>query len=298
MGPAGAYLLAGLFKAFGASSLTLGAFSWIMSVLFLLGTVLLAYRLFGIDNALVVAGLFLVPIDWVMYLAGQPRAHYTIIFALPRDAGAAARHRGAGCRGCRVRPRPLQRLLLWTNMAIGPAIAVSLLLLLLHLRRAFFTAVLAPWVVGWVVGFGPVIWYNLTSRVAIAGQVDAENTFASGGFCRSRPTPGRASGGRLRHVPWRAAFVAVLVWVGLSTSGRCCGARRWRRGEDALGYQLVFGYFFLHLAVTMVPHGAASKPGRRSPMSVRCSPWLLHSALVLQSRLPRAGKVAALPSRC
>ena len=154
MGPAGAYVLAAMFKLFGASSLTLGLFSWVMSSLFLLCTVWLAYRLFGMDNALVTAALFLVPIDYLMQLAGQPRAHYTIIFVLVPAVFLAAlallrRHREG-------RPLPaaafafglLCGFSFWTNMAIGPAIAVSMLLLLWHLRRAFFTRVLAPWPAG------------------------------------------------------------------------------------------------------------------------------------------------------
>src|SRR5512134_211769 len=72
MGPAGAYLIALLFKLLGPTSWTLAIFSLLMSALFLGLTVLLAHRLFGLDVALVVAALFLVPVDQVMYLAGQP----------------------------------------------------------------------------------------------------------------------------------------------------------------------------------------------------------------------------------
>ncbi|HEY5998453.1 MAG TPA: glycosyltransferase family 39 protein, partial [bacterium] len=72
MGPAGAYIIAAMFKLFGASTLTLGAFSWLVSALFLVGTVLLARRLFGVDNALVAAALFAVPVDYLMNLSGQP----------------------------------------------------------------------------------------------------------------------------------------------------------------------------------------------------------------------------------
>ena len=90
MGPAGAYVLAGMFKLFGASTLTLGAFSWAVSVLFLLATVLLAHRLFGIDNALVTAALFVVPIDYLMQLSGQPRAHWSAPNAAQRPLNAGS----------------------------------------------------------------------------------------------------------------------------------------------------------------------------------------------------------------
>jgi len=308
MGPAGAYLLAGLFKLFGASSLTLGGFSWMMSVLFLLGTVLLAYRLFGIDNALVVAGLFLVPIDWVMYLAGQPRAHYTIIFVLVPIVFLATlallrRHRDG-------RPLPLTAFLLgllcgfafWTNMSIGPAIGVSVLLLLWHLRRSFFTRVLPGWSAGWVLGFSPVIWYNLTHQAILAEQVNARNTRQLGRILWAFLTNAwpkfwgfdlNTAGTPLL----RGVFVLLLVWISLLYVWALVqGLRKWRRGEDVLGYQLVFGYFFFHLAIT-----AVSSYGKRftegTPLSYIVTLYTVAfaiPALVLRSGLSRRAKTLAL----
>jgi hypothetical protein len=308
MGPAGAYLLAGLFKLFGASTLTLGVFSWLMSVLFLLGTVLLAYRLFGIDNALVVAGLFLVPIDWVMYLAGQPRAHYTTIFALVPVIFLVAlallrRHRDG-------RPLPLTAFLLgllcgfafWTNMAVGPAIGVSMLLLLAHLRRSFFTRVLPAWGAGWVLGFSPVIWYNLTHQAILVDQVNARNTRQLGRILLAFVTNAwpkfwgidlKAAGSPLL----RGLFVLLLVWITLLYVWALVqGWRKWRRGEDVLGYELVFGYFFFHLAITSV-----SSYGRRftegTPLSYIVTLFTVAfsiPALVLQSGLSRRAKALAL----
>ena len=308
MGPAGAYLLAGLFKVFGASSLTLGAFSWIMSVLFLLGTVLLAYRLFGIDNALVVAGLFLVPIDWVMYLAGQPRAHYTIIFVLVPIVFLATlallRRQREG------RPLALTAFLLgllcgfafWTNMSIGPAIGASVLLLLWHLRRSFFTRVLPGWSAGWVLGFSPVIWYNLTHQAILVEQVNARNTRQLGRILWAFLTNAwpKFWGFDLKATETpllRGVFVLLLVWISfLYVWTLVQGLRKWRRGEDVLGYQLVFGYFFFHLAIT-----AVSSYGRRfaegTPLSYVVTLYTVAfaiPALVLQSGLSRRAKALAL----
>jgi 4-amino-4-deoxy-L-arabinose transferase-like glycosyltransferase len=262
MGPAGAYLLAAMFKLFGASSLTLGLFSWIMSVLLLLATVLLAHRLFGMDNALVTAALFLVPPDYLMQLAGQPRAHYTIIFVLVPAVFLAAlwllrRHRDG-------RPLPLPAFAFgllcgfsfWTNMAIGPAVGVSMLLLLWHLRRAFFTRMLVPWAGGWCVGFAPVIWYNLTNDAGLAGQVNAGNASRLGSVLKAFVTNAwpRFWGvdfGRIASGPVRLLLVAVLAWVAaLFVAMLAQGLRRWRRGEDVVGYQLVFGFLLLHLEVS------------------------------------------------
>lgn len=308
MGPAGAYLLAGLFKVFGASSLTLGGFSWIMSVLFLLGTVLLAYRLFGIDNALVVAGLFLVPIDWVMYLAGQPRAHYTIIFVLVPIVFLATL--ALLRRQLEGRPLLLTAFLLgllcgfafWTNMSIGPAIGASVLLMIWRLRRAFFTRVLPGWSAGWVLGFSPVIWYNLTHQAILVEQVNARNTRQLGRILWAFLTNAwpkfwgfdlAAAGTPLL----RGAFVLLLVWIGLLYAWTLVqGLRRWRRGEDVLGYQLVFGYFLFHLAIT-----AVSSYGRRfteaTPLSYVVTLYTVAfaiPALVLQSGLSRRAKALAL----
>ncbi len=308
MGPAGAYLLAGLFKLFGASSLTLGGFSWIMSVLFLLGTVLLAYRLFGIDNALVVAGLFLVPIDWVMYLAGQPRAHYTIIFVLVPIVFLATlallRRYQDG------RPLLLTAFLLgllcgfafWTNMSVGPAIGVSVLLLLWHVRRSFFTRVLPGWSAGWVLGFSPVIWYNLTHQAILVEQVNARNMRQLGRILWAFLTNAwpKFWGFDLEAVEaplLRGVFVLLLVWVSLLYLWMLVqGLRKWRRGEDVLGYQLVFGYFFFHLAIT-----AVSSYGKRftegTPLSYVVTLYSVAfaiPALVLQSGLSRRAKALAL----
>jgi 4-amino-4-deoxy-L-arabinose transferase-like glycosyltransferase len=308
MGPAGAYLLAAMFKLFGASSLTLGLFSWVMSALFLLATVLLAHRLFGIDNALVTAALFLVPIDYLMQLAGQPRAHYTVIFVLVPAVFLATlsllrRHREG-------RPLPLRSFAFgllcgfsfWTNMAIGPAIGVAMLLLLWHLRRAFFTRVLVPWVGGWVVGLSPVIWYNLTNEAILSGQVNAENTRRLGRVLKAFATNAwpRFWGvefGRIESGPLRALFVAALVWVAaLYAWALVQGLLRWRRREEVLGYQLAFGYLILHLAVTAVSsYGNRFETG--TPLSYVGTLYAVAfciPGLVLQSRLPRAAKALAL----
>jgi 4-amino-4-deoxy-L-arabinose transferase-like glycosyltransferase len=308
MGPAGAYVLAAMFKLFGASSLTLGLFSWAMSALFLVATVRLAHRLFGIDNALVTAALFLVPNDYLMQLSGQPRAHYTIIFVLVPAVFLTAlalleRHRAG---------RPLGLLSLafgllcgfsfWTNMAIGPAIAVAMLLLLWHLRRSFFTRVLAPWVGGWLVGFSPVIWYNLTNRAVLGGQVNAENSRRLGRVLEAFVTNAwpRFWGvdlGQIANRPLRALFVALLVWVAVLYLWTLVdGLRRWRRGEQVLGQELVFGYLLLHLAVTTVS-SFGSRFETSTPLSyvgplfavAFCIP-----ALVLQTRIPRGAKALAL----
>jgi 4-amino-4-deoxy-L-arabinose transferase-like glycosyltransferase len=308
MGPAGSYILAAMFKLFGASSLTLGLFSWVMSVLFLLATVLLAHRLFGVDNALVTAALFLVPPDYLMQLAGQPRAHYTLTFVLVPVVFLATlsvlRRHGDG------RPVLVHSFVFgllcgfsfWTNMAIGPAIAVSMLLLLWHLRRSFFTRVLVPWVGGWAVGFSPVIWYNLTNEAILSGQVNAENTRRLGSVLKAFATNAwpRFWGvdfGQIASRPVRALVVATLVWVAVLYAWAFVqGLLRWRRRENVVGYQLVFGYFILHLAVTTVSsYGSRFETG--TPLSyvgplyavAFCIP-----ALVLQSRLPRAAKALAL----
>jgi hypothetical protein len=308
MGPAGAYLLAGLFKVFGASTLTLGVFSWLMSLLFLLGTVLLAYRLFGIDNALVVAGLFLVPVDWVMYLAGQPRAHYTIIFVIVPVIflGALALFR----RFRSGLPLPAPAFLLgilcgfafWTNMAVGPAIAASMLLLAAHLRRAFFTRVVPAWSAGWVLGFSPVIWYNLTHEAILVEQVNARNSRQLGRILHAFLTNAwpKFWGIDLASAQsplLRGLLVALLVWITfLYLWVLVQGVRRWRRGGDVLGHQLVFGYFFIHLGITSV-----SSYGRRfteeTPLSYIVTLYTVAfaiPALVLQSGRSRLARALAL----
>jgi len=308
MGPAGAYIIAVMFKLFGASSLTLGLFSWAMSVLFLLGAVMLAYRLFGVDNALVVAALFLVPIGYLMHLAGQPRAHYTVCFVLVpivllMTLGLLRRHRkgrplrwSAFCLGL------LCGFAFWTNMAVGPAIGISVLLLLWHLRKAFFTRAFPPWSAGYVLGFSPVIWYNLTHRAILVDQVDADNTQRLGRVLEAFVTNAwphfwGVDFNQTANPALRTLFVALLVWIGVLYLWMFVqGVLKWRRGEDVLGYQVVFGYFALHLAVTSVSsYGSRFETG--TPLSyvgTLFSVAFCIPALVLQSGLSRRVKVLAL----
>jgi len=308
MGPAGAYGLAAMFALFGASSLTLGLFSWVISVLFLLCTVWLAYRLFGMDNALVTAALFIVPIDYLMRLAGQPRAHYTIIFVLVPAVFLVAlallrRHReGRSLPVTSFAFGLLCGFSFWTNMAIGPAVAVAMLLLLWRLRRAFFAGVLAPWLGGWAIGLSPVIWYNLTNKAVIAGQVNAQNTQRLGRVLKAFvinawPHFWGVHFDQVANPSLRALFIVLLIWIGVLYAWTLVqGLLKWRRGEDVSGYQLVFGYFILHLAVTTVS-SYGSRFETSTPLSyvgplfavAFCIP-----ALVLQSRLSRTVKALAL----
>ena len=187
-------------------------------------------------------------------------------------------------------------------MAIGPAVAVAMLLLLWHLRRDFFTRVLAPWTGGWVLGFSPVIWYNLTNQAVIAGQVDAKNMGRFGSVLKALVTNAwpRFWGvdfAQVANPSLRALFVALLVWIGVLYAWTLVqGLLKWRRGEDVSGYQLVFGYFILHLAVTTVS-SYGSRFETSTPLSyvgplfavAFCIP-----ALVLQSRFSRTVKALAL----
>lgn len=308
MGPAGAYIIAMMFKLFGASSLTLGLFSWLMSVLFLLGAVVLAYRLFGVDNALVVAALFLVPISYLMHLAGQPRAHYTICFVfvpivLLMTLGLLRRHReGRPLRWAAFFLGLFCGFAFWTNMAIGPAIGISVLLLLWHLRKTFFTRALPPWFAGWVLGFSPVIWYNLVHQAIFVEQVDADNTQHLGRVLKAFVTNAwphfwGVDFNQTASPALRALFVALLVWIGVLYVWMFVqGLLRWRRGEDVLGYQVVFGYFGLHFAVTAVSsYGSRFETG--TPLSyvgTLFSVAFCIPALVLQSGLSRRAKALTL----
>jgi hypothetical protein len=265
MGPAGAYLIAVMFKLFGASSWTLGLFSLLMSALFLGLSVLLAHRLFGIDNALAVAALFLVPVDQVMYLAGQPRAHYTVTYVLVplvllATVAVIRRHRAGGSQALPALGLGLlSGFAFWTNMAVGPAIAVSGLLLLVHLRPGFFTRALPAWTAGFAAGVSPVIWYNLTQEAALAGQVAAGSRHfgrvVKAFFVNAWPRFWGVDWRQVNAAPLRLLFAALVIWIGvLFAYALFDGWRRWRRGEDVLGYQLVFGYLAVHLAVTSASH--------------------------------------------
>jgi hypothetical protein len=187
-------------------------------------------------------------------------------------------------------------------MAIGPAIGVSMLLLLWHLRRAFFTRVLLPWAGGWCVGFAPVIWYNLTNEAVISGQVNTENTSRLGSVLKAFVTNAwpRFWGVDFGRIPGRlmpTMFVAALVWVAVLYAGTFVqGLLRWRRREQVAGYQLVFGYLALHLAVTTVSsYGSRFETG--TPLSYVGPLYAVAfsiPALVLQSRLSGVLKAAAL----
>jgi hypothetical protein len=264
MGPAGNYLIALMYKFLGISSLTLSLFAWLMSTLFYLLTVLLALRLFGTVPAIITAFLFMIPNDRMMYLSGQPRSHYELCFVMTpvlflMTISLIKRFQ----TGKKVRLYSfflglVSGVAFWNNMAIGPAIAVSGLVLLIHLKWDFFKHSLLFYLCGSFIGFFPVIYYNLTKEMVLTGQANIKNVthladVLKAFITNTYPYFWGIEFRKISHPLILWISIAFLVWIALCYVLVFIQAvKKVIRREEPLGYEIIFGYLFLHLLISSV----------------------------------------------
>ena len=264
MGTAGTYVEALLFRLFGANSLVMSLYAWALSALWILLSLVLAWRLYGPRAATWAAALWLVPTPALLYWSSQARNDFQVFFIatplvllLTHDVVTKFRA-GAAIGGRALLMGFVCGFSFWQNMAIGPCLVVTFAVLALQLGRAFWTRFVWLYAPAWLVGFSPVIWYNLTTHFAVRGQ----GSLAPAGaiakaaadlltnvlpYFWGMPPEDRPQG------LWRAAQVFFLAWtlllfcVFLGTV-----YRKWRRREDLLPDQLVLGLVLFQVLVPTV----------------------------------------------
>ncbi|HWR98121.1 MAG TPA: discoidin domain-containing protein [Candidatus Methanoperedens sp.] len=310
MGAAGTYIEALLFKVFGANSLVMSLYAWACSALWILLSLLLAWRFFGARVATGTAALWLLPTPALLYWSSQARNDFHALFiATPLIlllAHDLVRHfrGGRGLGGRALLLGFVCGFSFWQNMGIGPCLVVTFAVIALHLGRAFWSRFVWYYAPGWLLGFAPVLYYNLTTDFVLTGQ---------GGITSARQIA-RAGADFLTNVvpyfwgmpldaeprtPWRWALIFFLAWAGLMIGLYAASVyRAWRRREDILGHQLVLGLLGFQVFVPLVTEYGKSFATSGNPILFLTNLYsvvFVIPALVL-ARLPRAPRVLlALP---
>jgi len=176
MGTAGTYVEALLFSVFGKNTLVISLYAWVCSGAWIFFSLLLALRFFGSRAAIYTAVIWLVPTKTLMYWSSQARNDFHAVFIatpviLLLTHDIVVRFRENKSIGGRVLFMGFFcGFSFWQNMAIGPCLVVTFVVLMLHLRRKFWTRYVWMYAPAWLLGFFPVLYYNITTDVALARQ--------------------------------------------------------------------------------------------------------------------------------
>jgi hypothetical protein len=246
MGSALTYVEAACFAVFGKSTLVMSVYAWCCSAAWVGLSLALAWRFFGPRAALLSAAFWVVPSAPMLYWASQARGDFHALFiatpAILLLAHDLARRHAAGLDS-RWRTAFFGLVCgfaFWQNMAIGPCLVVTFVVLMAQLRRRFWTQFVWWYSPAWLIGFGPVLLYNARNGWPLLHQ---------GGGLQAPAAAARAV----------AAFAgnALPAFWGLSLQG---GART-VRGALALAFLLWAAAVFA-LALARAVRGAASREER------------------------------------
>jgi len=260
MGSAGSYVLALLYKLMGVSTTTIGLFAWSMSCLLLFTSIILAYYLFGLNTALITSLLFMIPKKTIMQWTSQARPDYEICFFLVPVIllltykfimdfeKKKSLKRLSVCLGF------LSGFGFWNNMSIGPAVIISLFLIMINLKTSFLKKLLPLYISGGLIGFLPVIYYNVFHDFIFFNQTTTFTNLTrlpkiiQAFFTNAFPFFWGISFSETDSLWLKIIFFVFLLWViflyGLALYQ---AVQKWKLKENILRYQLIFGYFFLHL---------------------------------------------------
>lgn len=268
MGAAGTYVEAWLFLLFGKNSLVMSLYAWACSAAWIFFNLLLAWRFFGPRAAIFSAVIWLVPTSALMYWSSQARNDFhaffiatPVILLLTHDI----------VRRFRERESVAARMAFlgfvcgfsfWQNMAIGPCLVVTFAVLALHLGRSFWRREAWFYAPAWLLGFAPVLYYNLVNDLALRrqGRFVTPSVIIKAAYSLLTNAIPDFWGMQLTGRPWtagKAAQLFFLLWMA-ALLGIYIGMvyRKWKRREDLLPDQLVLGLLFFHLLVpTMTQYG-------------------------------------------
>ena len=176
MGAAGTYVEAALFLLLGKNSLVMSLYAWACSAVWILLSLLLAWRFFGPRTATYSAVIWLVPTSALMYWSSQARNDFHFFFIatpliLLQTHDIVRRFRA----GERVAARMallgfVGGFSFWQNMAIGPCLVVTFAVLALQLGWPFWRRLVWFYAPAWLVGFSPVLYYNLSHELVLRRQ--------------------------------------------------------------------------------------------------------------------------------
>ncbi|HEY5998236.1 MAG TPA: discoidin domain-containing protein [bacterium] len=310
MGAAGTYVEALLFKVFGANTLTMSLYAWALCAIWVFLSLLLAWRLYGPRVAGWSAAIWLIPTPALLYWSCQARNDFQVLFIatplillLTHDLVLRFRE-GKGIAARAALLGFVCGFSFWQNMGIGPCLVVTFAIIALQLGRVFWTRFVWAYSPAWLLGFSPVLYYNLTTDLALTGQGSVKSTRHMAQAAHDLVTNalpyfwGMPLDGEPRSA-WRRALVFFLLWTGVLLAAYAAMAwRKWRRREDLLPEQLVLGLLLFHLLVPTVTEYGKSFGTSGNPILFFTNLYsvaFLFPAVVL-ARLPGLPSVlAALP---
>lgn len=169
MGISGSYILLLLIKIFGCNDFVFAFFGFLNSILWYFLAILLGHRFFGIKTAVLLAFFGIVPTMKIMHWVPAARPDYQVAFLMVPVVLMSAhfvltkiKHKQNLKKGFFFLGF-FTGFAFWTNMGTGPAGIASLVCVFLYDWRKFFKN-LPFYVLGGVLGFSPVIYYNLTEE--------------------------------------------------------------------------------------------------------------------------------------
>jgi len=264
MGTAGTYIEAFLFSLFGKNTLVMSLYAWVCSGAWIFFSLLLALRFFGPRAAVYTAVIWLVPTKTLMYWSSQARNDFHAIFIatpviLLLTHDIVVRFRENKSIGGRVLFMGFFcGFSFWQNMAIGPCLVVTFVVLMLHLRRDFWTRYVWMYAPAWLVGFFPVLYYNLSTDIALVrqGRFKGLAVIAKAVYDLFTNVLPCFWGITLKGQPWsawKAAQLFFVLWTLLLLGLYALMVyRKWQRKEDLLADQLVLGLLAFHVLVPTV----------------------------------------------
>jgi hypothetical protein len=310
MGAAGTYVEALLFALLGKNTLVMSLYAWALSALWILFNLVLALRLFGPLAAALSAVVWLFPTPTLLYWSSQARNDFQVFFIatpvlLLFTHDIVLRFR----RGAPIDARVFLFGLFggfsfWQNMAIGPCLVVTFAVLAVHLGRVFWRRAAWVYAPGWLLGFSPVIAYNLlVDPVTVRqGSVKGGGTIAAAAYHLVTNAFPIFWGMPLKDRPWTVGKAASLLFLAYVTVLLLAYAvqvfRRWRRGDDLLADQLVLGLLGFHLLVPTVTEYGRSFATKGNPILYITNLFTVAFLIpaVVIARLPaRRRLLAALP---
>lgn len=310
MGALGTYVEAGLFQLLGKNSLVMSLYAWASSGVWIFLSLLLAWRFFGPRAAIYSAVIWLVPTSALMYWSSQARNDFHALFIatpglLLLTHDIVRRFRDGGSVTVRMAFLGfVGGVSFWQNMAIGPCLVVSFAVLALHLGWSFWRREVWFYAPAWLLGFSPVLYYNLANDLVLRRQGSLTNlsTVAKASCHLLTNALPDFWGMQIVGRPWsagKAAQLFFLLWMAVLL-GLYVGMvyRKWKRREDLLPDQLVLGLLFFHVLVPTVTQYGRSFATSGNPILYLTNLYsvaFLIPAIVLASRSRATRLLMALP---
>lgn len=175
MGISGSYVFALYMKVFGCNDLSIAFFGYLNSLLWYVLAIFLCFRFFGLRAAILLAFMWMIPSPTVMRWVPTMRPDYQVAFLVVPVLLVTARWVIVRYKAQKNIAAPLFCLgvitgfAFWTNMGTGPAGMSAIAVVFLYTFKKFIKKIYF-YVLGGIIGFFPVIYYNITTDLIFFKQ--------------------------------------------------------------------------------------------------------------------------------